>query len=98
MNNLHLNTIYETLLSVPGMNDNVKIDLRIPRRTVLLFTEVLREGMIQLDNSDTYCLASVLKDEGNEEIKTIIADCLEKAGLTELSTKLGDYSKKAPSK
>jgi hypothetical protein len=98
MNNSNLNTIYETLLSVPGMNDNVKIDLRIPRKTVLLFTEVLREGLNHLGNSDTYCLASVLKEEGNEEIKTIITDSLEKAGLTALSAKLLDYSRNVQSK
>lgn len=98
MNNSNLNTIYETLLSVPGMNDNVKIDLRIPRKTVLLFTEVLREGLKHLGNNDTCCLASVLKEEGNEEIKTIITDSLEKAGLTALSAKLLDYSRNVQSK
>ncbi|WP_255505129.1 hypothetical protein [Algoriphagus sp. Y33] len=41
MANSSLETIYETLLAVPGMHDTVKIDLKIPRKTVLLLTEVI---------------------------------------------------------
>ena len=42
-----LETIYDTLLAVPGMHDTVKIDLKISHKTVLLLTEVIARGMGQ---------------------------------------------------
>ena len=37
--------VYETLLSSPGMNDAVKVDLRIPRKMVLLLTKAIELGL-----------------------------------------------------
>ena len=81
-----LETIYETLLAVPGMHDTVKIDLKIPRKTVLLLTDVITRGMEQKSESEKPAIR--ISNESEEELKTIISDCLEKAGLTELSGKL----------
>lgn len=81
-----LETIYETLLAVPGMHDTVKIDLKIPRKTVLLLTEVITRGMEQKSESEKNPIR--ISKESEEELNTIIADSLEKAGLTELSGKL----------
>lgn len=36
--------IYETVLSIPGMNDNVKINLNIPRKNILLLSRLLNGG------------------------------------------------------
>jgi hypothetical protein len=33
--------VFETVLSIPGTNDNVKIQLRIPRKNVLLLSKVI---------------------------------------------------------
>ena len=33
--------VYDTILSIPGMNDTVKIDLRISRKNVLLLNHVI---------------------------------------------------------
>ena len=81
-----LETIYDTLLAVPGMNDTVKIDLKIPRKTVLLLTDVITRGMEQKSESGKYPIR--ISKESEEELNTIIADSLEKAGLTILSSKL----------
>ncbi|PZX57613.1 hypothetical protein LV84_01741 [Algoriphagus ratkowskyi] len=81
-----LETIYETLLAVPGMHDTVKIDLKIPRKTVLLFTEVLGAG-IKHSKTPESGITKISK-ESEEELNTIISDSLDKAGLTELSHKL----------
>lgn len=86
MSSTSLETIYETLLSVPGMNDLVKIDLKIPRKTVLLFTEVLAHGMLQ--NATQEKGGKKISKESEEELNIIISESLEKAGLTELSAKL----------
>lgn len=81
-----LDTVYETLLAVPGMHDTVKIDLKIPRKTVLLLTEVIIRGMNQKTDLENGLLQ--ISKESEEELKSIIKDSLEKAGLTELSLRL----------
>ena len=37
--------VFETVLSVPGMNDNIKIQLSIPRKNVLLLSKVIERGL-----------------------------------------------------
>jgi hypothetical protein len=37
--------VYDTILSIPGMNDTVKIDLKISRKNVLLLTRVIERGL-----------------------------------------------------
>ena len=86
MANSSLETIYETLLAVPGMHDTVKIDLKIPRKTVLLLTEVITWGMEQKSESGKPAIS--ISKESEEELNTIISESLEKAGLTELSQRL----------
>lgn len=90
MANSSLETIYETLLTVPGMHDTVKIDLKIPRKTVLLFTEVLSRG-IEQKSSSANAVTNITK-ESQEELKAIISESLEKAGLTALSSKLKELT------
>ena len=85
-----LETIYDTLLAVPGMHDTVKIDLKIPRKTVLLLTEILARGMGQKSESGNPAIR--ISKESEEELNTIIAESLEKAGLTILSSKLKNIS------
>ncbi|WP_339878824.1 hypothetical protein [uncultured Algoriphagus sp.] len=85
-----LETIYDTLLAVPGMHDTVKIDLKIPRKTVLLLTEVITLGMEQKSESGKNPFR--ISKESEEELNIIIADSLEKAGLTTLSSKLKELS------
>ncbi len=41
--------IYDTVLSIPGMNETVKIDLRIPRKNVLLLLKVIERGLLIKD-------------------------------------------------
>jgi len=81
-----LETIYDTLLAVPGMHDTVKIDLKIPRKTVLLLTEVITRGMEQKSESGKTPIH--ISKESEEELNTIIIESLEKAGLTTLNSKL----------
>jgi hypothetical protein len=83
-----LEKVYETLLSVPGMNDAVKMDLKIPRKTVLLLTEVLRKGMSKEMHNLGFGMADSLSEPVQKELDALILECLEKAGLTELSGRL----------
>lgn len=74
--------VYDTLLSVPGMNETVKIDLRISRKLVLLLSQVIERGL------DVNIDGGIPLQKSQEDLKALSADCLEKAGLTELSIKL----------
>lgn len=85
MNEKELAKVYETLLSVPGMNDNVKLDLRLPRKTVLMLAQVIEKGLE----------AKPLKTDEQEELRQVATDCLEKAGLTELSNRLQTLQKQS---
>lgn len=78
MNEKEMAKVYETLLSVPGMNETVKMDLRLPRRTVLMLAQVIEKGLE----------AKSLENGEQQELQQVATDCLEKAGLTELNNKL----------
>ena len=38
--------VYDTLLASPEMNETVKIDLRVSRKTVLLLSGVIERGLL----------------------------------------------------
>ncbi|MGN7785863.1 hypothetical protein ACTJIJ_15150 [Niabella sp. 22666] len=80
--------LYETLLSTPGMNDVVKLDLRISRKGVLLLVNVIQKGLL-VESSDP--LALLLKAAGNDSrqgLDQVSLELLEKAGLSEMNKKL----------
>jgi len=83
-----LGTVYETLLCSPGMNEAVKVDLKISRKTVLMLGSVLERGLSSKDADALPGLIDVVPKEMVEELRTIAGECLQKAGLTELSEKL----------
>lgn len=80
--------VYDTILSIPGMNETVKIDLKISRRNALLLSHVIERGLSAKDDEKNPGLLSSIATESLEELKTIAGDCLQKAGLVELSEKL----------
>lgn len=90
MKEMELSALYETLLMVPGMNDNVKVDLRIPRKTVLLLVDILQSAIHNKGNSNWLFSQN---QESISELTEIINHCLEKAGLEELNTKLTQMRK-----
>ncbi|MEO2070312.1 MAG: hypothetical protein ABGW99_03130 [Zunongwangia sp.] len=82
--------VYDTILSIPGMNDTVKIDLRISRKNVLLLNHVIERGLLVKDDEKNEGLLSNIPDENLEELKIIAGQYLEKAGLIELKEKLNE--------
>jgi hypothetical protein len=81
--------VYDTILSTPGMNETVKIDLKISRRNELLLNIVIERGLTveDADDKSSNRLDAVPK-ETLPELTNISDDCLRKAGLTELREKL----------
>jgi hypothetical protein len=86
MTSNELARVYETLLCIPGMNDQVKLDLKISRKQVLVLTQVIERGLKEELEKPTGIL--IVAKDADREIKETMRDCLEKAGLTELSNKL----------
>lgn len=82
-----LGTVYETLLCSPGMNEPVKIDGRISRKTVLLLHSVIESALGKDGAANNELLKLVPADE-QQTLKTFSEDCLNKAGLKELSDKM----------
>ena len=85
--------VYDTILSIPGMNDTVKIDLRISRKNVLLLNHVIERGLLVKDDEENEGLLSNIPDENLEELKIIAGQYLEKSGLIELNEKFNELGK-----
>lgn len=81
--------LYDTLLASPGMNETVKIDLKVSRKTVLLLSRTLERGLQswQTDQPGS-ALTEFTGKESLSELEGIISDCLQKAGLSALYEKL----------
>jgi len=85
--------VYDTILSIPGMNETVKIYLRISRRSVLLLNSVITRGLTMKDADDKSSnLLDSVPAETLQELSNLSAECLQKAGLIELSEKLNGLS------
>ena len=80
--------VYDTILSIPGMNEVVKIDLRISRKNVLLLNQVIERGLSTKDDDKSSLLLGNVPEESLLQLKNLSEECLQKAGLIELSEKL----------
>jgi hypothetical protein len=84
--------IYETLLSIPGMNEKIKIDLRIPRKNVLFLSKIIERGLSSRDMDDKNLgVLETVSSETLQELILISGEILEKAGLTEMNEKLKTF-------
>ena len=86
--------VYETILTSPGMNDSVKIDLRISRKNVLVLVKLIEWGLSTMNGGTESGLLNTVGKETLSEIKNIPGDLLLKAGLTEMNDKLNSLSEK----
>jgi len=81
--------IYETVLSIPGMNENVKIAFSIPRKNVLLLSKIIERGLSAEDpDNKIFTVLDMVPKQTLQELQALPADLLEKAGLTEMNQKL----------
>lgn len=84
--------IFDTILSAPGMNETVKINLKISRRNVLLLSSLIERGLTAKGDDKSFNILNTVPAETLSELKTFGDDCLQKAGLIELSEKLSVLS------
>ncbi len=80
--------VLDTILSIPGMNEIVKIDLKITRKNALLLNRVIERGLSLKDAENGSGLLDKVSTETLEELTLLANDCLKKAGLTDLNEKL----------
>jgi len=79
--------VMDTILSTPGMSEAVKIDFKIPRKNILLLCSVIERGLASKEEGQ-------LEAEDKKSLEDFTAECLQKAGLTELHEKLKALSSK----
>lgn len=84
--------VLDTILSIPGMNEVVKIDLKISRKNVLLLNHAIEQGLLVKDDEKKAGLLGIAPEENLQDLKSIAQECLQKAGLVELSEKLRGLS------
>ena len=80
--------VFDTILSIPGMNETVKIDFKVSRKNVLLLNSVIERGLSVKDEGNTSGLLETVPKETLQELRLFSEDWLQKAGLNELSEKL----------
>lgn len=80
--------VFDTVLSIPSMNDVVKIDLKISRKNVLLLHHVIERGLTAKGDDKPSILLTSVSEENLQDLKLFGEECLLKAGLIELSEKL----------
>jgi hypothetical protein len=85
--------VFDTILSTPGMNEMVKIDLKISRKNVLLLNHVIERGLSVKEDDKSLSLLGSVPEESLQELKVLADECLQKAGLIELSEKIEALSK-----
>src|SRR5690348_6492067 len=76
-------TIFETILSSPGMNEKCKLVLQISRQHILLLGRLIDCGLFSENNSFTDDIIGALPKESLQEIKDLQEEILKKGNLTE---------------
>jgi hypothetical protein len=83
--------VFDTILSIPGMNEVVKIDLKISRKNVLLLNHVIERGLSTKEDDKPSIFMTSIPQENLLELKELGGECLQKAGLIELREKLNTF-------
>ncbi|MBV4358770.1 hypothetical protein [Pinibacter aurantiacus] len=88
-----ITSIYQTIISSPGMQDHVKLSFNMTRKNVLLLVKLLEQGQ-QLKEGETSSLLQALQKDGQTDLSGIIHEMLDKAGLTDMYQNLQSLQSK----
>ena len=84
--------VYDTVLSIPGMSQNVKVNLQTSRKNLLLLSKVIERGLNGKETDDkSVSILEIVPKETLEELGAIAGQLLNKAGLTEMNEKLKSF-------
>ena len=81
-------TIFETILSSPGMRETCKIVLNPSRQTILLLSRLIEQGMEKGEGREGDEMLSFLPPESAQELKVIMEEMLRKSGLIDFYARL----------
>ncbi len=79
--------VYETLLCSPGMAENVKLDMRVSRKALLLLAAAL-ESQLKGQAGAAPAVTDYFGSETVEELEKMVSDILLKSELSGLHSKL----------
>ncbi len=94
MNTNEVAKVYDTVLSIPGMNETVKLNIQISRKNVLLLNRIIERGLTIKDNDKSGSLMDIFSKESLQELGAFSDECLKKAGLVDLNEKLKELDNK----
>ena len=80
--------VYETLLISPGMNEQIKVALNMPRKNVLLLAKVIELGLANKEGGGEQTIVNIASKETLTELSALSNELLNKAGLQEMNSKL----------
>lgn len=84
--------VYETVLSIPGMNQNIKLNLQTSRKNLLLLSKVIERGLNGKEIDDkSVSILEIVSKETLQELSEISIQLLTKAGLMEMNEKLNSF-------
>jgi hypothetical protein len=84
--------LYETLLSVPGMNTPVKVHLKLPRKDFLLVSKLIERGMTEKEGDDTnVSVLDITPPETFVQLTRLTEEILQQAGLAEMNERLNSF-------
>ena len=85
--------VFETLVTSPGMNDNIKVSLQLPRKNVLLLVKLI-ELALTVREEEQGSLIHILNGSGAEGMSQVNTQLLQKAGLTDMYERLNKLETK----
>jgi hypothetical protein len=85
--------VFDTILCTPGMSENVRIDVKISRKSILLLNSVIERGLTVTDTEKASLLSSFPEDTFSE-LTAFAEECLKKSNLSSLHEKLKGLSSK----
>jgi hypothetical protein len=81
--------LYDTILSIPGMNEPVKVHLITSRKNLLLISSVIERGLnTSPEDPAAGSILDVASPELRQELMAISEELLRKGGLYEVHEKL----------
>lgn len=76
------------------MNEEVKISVRVPRKNILLITQLIEAGLLTKEGKEAGALLTIEGKDATQLVELFIADLLGKAGLKEMREKLNAFHSK----
>lgn len=85
--------LYDTVFTVPGMSEPVKVDLKLSRKNILLLSKIIERGIHVKGNEEKGdSIMDIVQPETVDELLLIAEELLQKAQLSDVNEKLKSFS------